>query len=152
MDSFQKWVQATTCIGGCNKMACNRGADVTKHYCAFQKRKLWSLRVAFTIAFFTAVNHNYDHKQRTLKHRNTQNGSKFTNHKSQRNLPFKPVEVNYSLLRGPLRWMTTAKKCECQLVFELQNSRVCEKRIKTYFFVAWKYTMAAKSKFHLTVF
>ena len=38
---------------------------------------------AFTIVFFTAVNHNYDHKQRTLKHKNTQNGSKSTNHKSQ---------------------------------------------------------------------
>ena len=35
------------------------------------------------IAFFAAINHNYDHKQRTLKHRNTQNGSKSTNHKSQ---------------------------------------------------------------------
>ena len=32
---------------------------------------------------FAAVNHNYDHTQRTLKHRNTQNGSKSTNHKSQ---------------------------------------------------------------------
>ena len=32
---------------------------------------------------FAAVNHNYDQKQRTLKHRNTQNGSKSTNHKSQ---------------------------------------------------------------------
>ena len=28
-------------------------------------------------------NRNYDHKQQTLKHRNTQNGSKYTNHKSQ---------------------------------------------------------------------
>ena len=35
------------------------------------------------IAFFVAVNHNYDHKQQTLKHRNTQNGSKSTNHKSE---------------------------------------------------------------------
>ena len=41
------------------------------------------LKAAFTIAFFSAVNHNYDHKQRTLKHRNTQNGSNppVTNHK-----------------------------------------------------------------------
>ena len=114
MDSFQKWEQATTCIGGCTTRILKdgiyrRGADVTKHYCAFQKCELWSLKVAFTIAFFTAVNHNYDHKQRTLKHRNTQNGSKSTNHKSQRNLRFKPAEVNYSLLRGPLRWLMTAK-------------------------------------------
>ena len=34
-------------------------------------------------AFFAAVNHNYDHKQRTLKHRNTQNASKSTTHQSQ---------------------------------------------------------------------
>ena len=34
-------------------------------------------------AFFAAVNHNYHHKQGTLKHRNTQNGSKSTIHKSQ---------------------------------------------------------------------
>ena len=32
------------------------------------------------IAFFTAVNHNYYQKQQTLKHRNTQNGSKSTDH------------------------------------------------------------------------
>ena len=41
------------------------------------------LGLPFTIAFFAAVNHNYDHKQQTLKHRNTQNGSKSINHKSQ---------------------------------------------------------------------
>ena len=28
---------------------------------------LWSLKAAFTITFFAAVNHHYDHKQRTLK-------------------------------------------------------------------------------------
>ena len=44
---------------------------------------LWNSKAAFTIAFFAAVDHDYDHKQRTLKHRNTQNGLKSTNHKSQ---------------------------------------------------------------------
>ena len=29
----------------------------------------------YNIAFFAAVNHNYNHKQRTMKHRNTQSGS-----------------------------------------------------------------------------
>ena len=49
-----------------------------------QTCELWSSKAAFAIAFFAAVNHNYDHnKQRTMKHRNTQNGSKSTNHKSQ---------------------------------------------------------------------
>ena len=53
-------------------------------YCAFHKHANSKvLKAAFTIAFFPAVNHNYDHKQRTLKHRNTQNGSNppVTNHK-----------------------------------------------------------------------
>ena len=40
-------------------------------------------KAAFTIAFFAAVDHNYNHKQLTSKHRNTQNGPKSTNHKSQ---------------------------------------------------------------------
>ena len=35
------------------------------------------------MALSAAVNHNYDHKEGILKHRNTQNGSKFTNHRSQ---------------------------------------------------------------------
>ena len=35
-----------------------------------------------TIVFFPAVNHYYDHKQWAMKHRNTQNGLKSTNHKS----------------------------------------------------------------------
>ena len=62
-----------------------------RHKCAF---KMFLLRFSETcefssskatlaIAFFAAVNHNYDHKERTLKHKNTLNGSKSTNHKSQ---------------------------------------------------------------------
>ena len=38
---------------------------------------------AFAVTFFAAVNQNYDHKQRISKHRNTQNGSNSTIHKSQ---------------------------------------------------------------------
>ena len=48
-----------------------------------QTCELLSSKAAFTIGFFTAISHNYDHKQRTLKHRNIQNGSKSINHKSQ---------------------------------------------------------------------
>ena len=57
-----------------------------KYYCLLrfsQTCELSSSKAAFTIAFFAAANHNYDHKQRTLKRRNTQNGSKSTNHQSQ---------------------------------------------------------------------
>ena len=46
-------------------------------------RELWSSKAAFAVTFFAAVNHNYDDKKWTLKHRNTQNGSNSTNHKSQ---------------------------------------------------------------------
>ena len=64
-------------------------------------RELWSSKAAFIITFFVAVNRHYDHKQRTVKHRNSQNGSKSTNHKQR---PFQPVEVN---LRGPQRWLVS---------------------------------------------
>ena len=47
-----------------------------------QTCELQSSKAAFTIALFAAVNHNYDHKQRNLNHRNTQIGSKSTNGKS----------------------------------------------------------------------
>ena len=65
---------------------------------------------AFKIVFFATVNHNYDHKQRTLKHRNTQYRSKFINHKPW---PFEPVEANFSFLRVPWRWIRKR-----QLAFE----------------------------------
>ena len=85
-----------------------------------QTCELWSSKAAFTIAFFTDVNHNYDHKQRTLKHRNTQNGSNppITNHKPW---PFEPVKVKFCFLRGPLRWLTAAKNA---IVSWLLNFRI----------------------------
>ena len=53
-------------------------------HCAFHEHAISKVqKVAFTIAFFAAVNLNHDHKQRTLKHENIQNGSKSTNHKLQ---------------------------------------------------------------------
>ena len=64
------WKRSLVCTDTC-KMSLEHAPGAKPFVCAF------------TIAFFAAVNHNYDHKQRTLKHRNTQNGSKSTNHKSQ---------------------------------------------------------------------
>ena len=53
--------------------------------CCSKIRGLWSSKGAFTIffnAFFAAINHNNcDHKQRTVKDKNTQNRSKSTSHK-----------------------------------------------------------------------
>ena len=47
-----------------------------------------------------------------------------TNHKPW---PFEPVEANLCFLRGQLRWSAAAKKANV-MAFELQNSRVYEKR------------------------
>ena len=71
--------------------------------------KLWSSKAAFTIMFFATINHNYDHKQPTLKRKNTHIRPKkrpITNHKPS---PFEPAEISFCFLRGPLRWLTAAK-------------------------------------------
>ena len=71
--------------------------------------KLWSSKAAFTIMFFATINHNYDHKQPTLKRKNThirQKKRPITNHKPS---PFEPAEISFCFLRGPLRWLTAAK-------------------------------------------
>ena len=70
--------------------------------------ELWSSKATFTVAFFTTINHNYDHKQRTLKHRNTQNGSKSTNHKSQ-SMTF---STHCSKLLFPKRFAKMIDGCE----------------------------------------
>ena len=57
-----------------------------------------SSKATFTIG---AASHKYDHKQQTLKHRNTQNGSKSTRHQLCKPWPFKPVKVKFCSLRGP---------------------------------------------------
>ena len=67
--------------------------------------------------FFADVNYNnYYHKQWTLKHRNTQNGWRSTNHRSQT----MTVWTSLSKVLG-------SKKCKCQLPFELQSSHVFER-------------------------
>ena len=68
---------------------------------------------------FTAINHNYDHKQRTLKHRNTQNRSKSTNHKSQTTTFWNHWRNRF--LRGPLRWLMAARNAN---VSSLLNFRI----------------------------
>ena len=51
------------------------GMSVKSTYCAFHKHANSKVQ--------TAVNHNYDYKQRTLKQRNIRNGSKSSDHKSE---------------------------------------------------------------------
>ena len=90
-------------------------------------RELWSSKATFTVTFFATVNQNYDHKQRTLKHRNTQNGSKSTN---QKPWPFKSIEVNFW---GLLRWSTGAKNGNVSwlLNFTICAYEKCSKQIWT---------------------
>ena len=59
-------------------------SSIMRYLLRFSKtQEQWKSKAAFTIAFFTTVNHNYNHKQWTLKHWNTKQRSKFTNHQSQ---------------------------------------------------------------------
>ena len=55
------------------------------------------LNAQLTIGFFAAVTENYGDSQRTLEHRNKQNGSKSTNHDRQ-TWPFGPAEVKFCFL------------------------------------------------------
>ena len=79
------------------------------------------------IAIFTAVNHNCNHKQRTLKQRNTQNGSKSTNHKSW---PFEPIKVKLCFLRGLLRWLTAAKNAILSWLLNLRIRMFVKSAVK----------------------
>ena len=81
-----------------------------------------SSKAAFTIAFFAAVNHNYDHKQRTLKHRNTQTGSKSTNHRSQ-TMTFWTCLSKVLFPNRSAKMIDGSEKRKRQLAFELESSR-----------------------------
>ena len=49
----------------------------------FNNMQTLNFKRQLTVVFFAAVNHNYDHREQTLEHRNLQSRSKCTNHKSQ---------------------------------------------------------------------
>ena len=91
--------------------------------------ELLSLKAAFTIVFLAAVHHNYCHKKWTLKHRNIQNGSKSTNHRSQ--TMTSPSHSSKILFSERTSKMTDgSKERKRWLAFELQSSRVFEKHSK----------------------
>ena len=81
--------------------------------------KLWHSQLRFLPP--SIIQCNYDHKQQTLKHRNTQmdQNPPISNHKPW---PIESVEVNFCVLRGPLRWSTAVKKTN---VSWLLNFRIC---------------------------
>ena len=72
------------------------------------------------------MNHDYDDKQRTLKHRNTQNGSKSTNHRSQ-TMTFWTRLSKVLFPKRFVKMIDGSEKPKRQLAFELQSSRVFEK-------------------------
>ena len=72
------------------------------------------------IALFTIVNHNYYHKQRTFQHRNTQNGSKSTNHKSK-TMTFGTRLSNVLLSKRSAKMIGSSKKHKRQLAFQFRD-------------------------------
>ena len=80
---------------------------------------LWIRSIVFTIAFSAAVNRNYDHKQGILKHRNTQNGSKWTNHRSQ-TMTFWTHLSKVLFPERSSKMIDSSEKRKHQLAFELR--------------------------------
>ena len=108
---------------------------------------------------FAAVNHNnYDHKQRTLKYRNTQTDRNppITNHKTW---PFEPVKVKFCLLRGLQWWLMAAKM---QMLGGFLTSELCvflkssvTKMSKKWLWPAskmWELLKCPKDKLELKIF
>ena len=69
---------------------------------------------------FVAINLNYDHKQQTLKHRNAQNVSKSTNHRSQ-TMTFWTHLSKVLFPKKSSKMVDGRVKRKHQLTFELQS-------------------------------
>ena len=80
---------------------------------------MWIRSIVFTIAFSAAVSHNYDHKQGILKHRNKQNGSKSTNHRSQ-TMTFSTHLSKVLFPKRSSKMIDSSEKRKHQLAFELR--------------------------------
>ena len=87
-----------------------------------QARELLSSKAASTIAFFVVVDDNYDHKQRTLKRRNKQNGWKSANHRSQ-TMAFWTRLSKVLCPKRSAKMIDSSEKRKLQVAFELQSSR-----------------------------
>ena len=97
----------------------------TEQICLVLKQVWWMHRAIFTVlftkmwtlkfkshprnCFFTAVNHNYNCKQQTLRHRKTQNRLKspITNHKPW---PFEPIKVNFCFPKRSIKMIDGSEK------------------------------------------
>ena len=101
VDAFQQLSDVQVCITANANMVLEVHFEVTALFTNTQTLK-------FKSHHHNYISHNYVHKQWTLKHRKTQNGSKSTNHRS----PTMTFWTRFSkavFLRGPLRWLYVAK-------------------------------------------
>ena len=93
-------------------------------------KNMWTLKFKsrlHIIAFFADVYYNNcDFKQWTLKHKNTQNGWRSTNHRSQTMTVWTSLS-KVLLPKRSAKMIVSSKKCKCQLPFELQSSHVFER-------------------------
>ena len=91
--------------------------------------KLYSSRQLLRNMFFAVVNQNYgDRQPMNLERQKQKNASKSTYHNWQ-SWPFvDPVKANFCFLRGPLRWLTTAKNLFRSSLWLEQSAHVSENR------------------------
>ena len=59
------------CTYGQNKKWKGNSSKSLTFYCALNNMRTLKFKIHLAMAFCVTVNHNYDHKQRTLKHKNT---------------------------------------------------------------------------------
>ena len=75
-----------------------------QHFTAlFKNTRTLRFKTAFTIAFFAAVNHNYVHKQGTMKIKKTHKMDRDPSITIHKPWPLESVEEKLCLLKGPLK-------------------------------------------------
>ena len=90
--------------------------------CFSKTRELWSKKAAFTIAFFAALNHNYDNKERTLKNR------KRLEIQQSQTMTFWTCYSKLLFPKRSTKMIDGSEERKRQLAFELHNSCVFERR------------------------
>ena len=87
-------------------------------------KNMRTLKFKSHLVFFAAINHNYDHKQQTLKHKNTK---RIKIHQSQ-TMTFWTYWSKLLFPKRSAKMIDNSEKRKRQLAFELWNSCVYEKR------------------------
>ena len=101
-----------------------------------------------TFAFFAAVNHNYNNRQRNLEHRNLQSSkAKSTNHRSQ-TMNFWTRQSELVFPKRFTRINDGSEEDKCPLAFGLESLHVFEKNSK-HAFAKLNLTLEMLEKFHI---